>query len=539
MPFAGYKDFAACVAANRDKENPEAYCAKIMHEAEGKKKSALQKAAGSGLMVAFLLPEEAAKALAVPGGEPPEDLHLTLAYMGPIEELPAGTIERALAAVQGFAARQPPLSGKANGVGRFNASSTSDGEDVIYASFDAPDLSRLREDLVMSLAMEDVYCRRDHGFTPHITLAYIPKGATAQVENIEPLPIRFDRILVAAGDLREEFRLRGRPPMIQTNKARTVKKALSARERLEKQAIDEWAERWHQVLPRGGRALPFWVHVKQVRKGKTWTDVSLQFRFQYDREHAWGFSLAGAEPVAKGSALPARPKSLGPWTDAAFSTRGAKLVVKDRGTYRLAFACDNAVEVILDSKDHSGRWVFQKGADGWSACRSGGAPFCAGVDLATTLEALHRQGVKHALLPRDPVNLSHGHRLVDLAKATGRLARYALIKRADENRYTLGVAYPAREVDAHGDFAKAEEIERAAWRFMQAPKVGLMHKFGTEGRGRVVESYIYRFEKTKFGGQDIRPGDWLLGVVWDEPSWELIKSGALSGFSIQGWARKA
>jgi hypothetical protein len=34
-PFAGYTDFADCVAKNKDKENPEAYCGSIKHEAEG------------------------------------------------------------------------------------------------------------------------------------------------------------------------------------------------------------------------------------------------------------------------------------------------------------------------------------------------------------------------------------------------------------------------------------------------------------------------------------------------------------------------
>jgi hypothetical protein len=34
-PFAGYTDFAACVAANQDKENPEAYCGQIKHQVEG------------------------------------------------------------------------------------------------------------------------------------------------------------------------------------------------------------------------------------------------------------------------------------------------------------------------------------------------------------------------------------------------------------------------------------------------------------------------------------------------------------------------
>lgn len=37
MPFAGYRDFADCVAKNRDKRDPEAYCAAIMHKVEDKK----------------------------------------------------------------------------------------------------------------------------------------------------------------------------------------------------------------------------------------------------------------------------------------------------------------------------------------------------------------------------------------------------------------------------------------------------------------------------------------------------------------------
>ena len=36
-PFAGYKDFAACKAANKDKGNPDAYCGYIKHKVEDKK----------------------------------------------------------------------------------------------------------------------------------------------------------------------------------------------------------------------------------------------------------------------------------------------------------------------------------------------------------------------------------------------------------------------------------------------------------------------------------------------------------------------
>jgi hypothetical protein len=34
VPFAGYKDFAECVAKNQGKKDPEAYCAKIMRAVE-------------------------------------------------------------------------------------------------------------------------------------------------------------------------------------------------------------------------------------------------------------------------------------------------------------------------------------------------------------------------------------------------------------------------------------------------------------------------------------------------------------------------
>ena len=35
MPFAGYADFYACVAANQDKRSPEAFCAELQRKTEG------------------------------------------------------------------------------------------------------------------------------------------------------------------------------------------------------------------------------------------------------------------------------------------------------------------------------------------------------------------------------------------------------------------------------------------------------------------------------------------------------------------------
>lgn len=38
MPFAGYRNFADCVAKNKNKGNPAAYCGAIQAQVEGKSK---------------------------------------------------------------------------------------------------------------------------------------------------------------------------------------------------------------------------------------------------------------------------------------------------------------------------------------------------------------------------------------------------------------------------------------------------------------------------------------------------------------------
>lgn len=139
-----------------------------------------------------------------------------------------------------------------------------------------------------------------------------------------------------------------------------------------------------------------------------------------------------------------------------------------------------------------------------------------------------------------------GADLMDAKKDLG----ISLIKSQEEQRYTLGVAYAAnmpdvgKAADGYRDFAGPEALEKAAWSYMQkGGNVGLHHQSGTDGQGTVVESYIYRGEpwvvKAADGSdQTIMPGDWLVGVVWSEEAWPLIKAGIVNGFSPQGSARR-
>lgn len=129
-------------------------------------------------------------------------------------------------------------------------------------------------------------------------------------------------------------------------------------------------------------------------------------------------------------------------------------------------------------------------------------------------------------------------------------ADLTLLKAAVEQQYTLGLAYPAMKVDVavakdgRRDFVTAEVLERTAWRWMKDQRdIGLFHEEGTSGHAEVVESYIYRgpdWVCAQPGNKQvvIKSGDWMLGTVWDDYGWNLVKKGLVRGWSPEGQARR-
>lgn len=121
----------------------------------------------TGVMVAFYPDEDLAAALVQDEGEALEDLHMTLAYLGDSEEevIDYPALQRAVAK---WARRMTPISGVISGVGTFTAGT----DPVTYASVDIPQLPEAREMLVKILESEGLHVKSNHGYTPHITLAY-------------------------------------------------------------------------------------------------------------------------------------------------------------------------------------------------------------------------------------------------------------------------------------------------------------------------------------------------------------------------------
>lgn len=116
-----------------------------------------------------------------------------------------------------------------------------------------------------------------------------------------------------------------------------------------------------------------------------------------------------------------------------------------------------------------------------------------------------------------------------------------IAKSDSEQRLVYGVVLEPDVEDAQGDVITADEIERAAHRFM--------HKYATRradlgtdhtrdvGRDRlaIVESMVAPIDFT-LGSQRVRKGSWVLTAkVLDPALWAGVKQGVYTGWSIEGW----
>lgn len=162
----------------------------------------------SGVMVAVYPDEATAEQIAVPGGDKPDQLHITLAYLGKVtDDVGAGSTladatGRIVAAAQIAAATHEPLTGKVGGIGRFP--DTGDGVPV-WAPVDVVGLGALRESVVTALTDAGLPVMTDHGFTPHLTLGY--NLDMSLIPPLEDVPVSFDKLVVAVGGARTEVRL--------------------------------------------------------------------------------------------------------------------------------------------------------------------------------------------------------------------------------------------------------------------------------------------------------------------------------------------
>lgn len=170
----------------------------------------------TSIMVAFFLPLDIVDAVVqaqsyLPRNAeatPADELHLTLAMLGDTTSSTDDTAQAIIDALDEYSLVAPPIAGILSGIGRFKAVD-GPGVDCIYASFDSKDLVDWRAGLMFALAARGVASPSEHGFTPHITLGYVPADSITPMIALPSKKIKFEDIWLALGEGRRRFPLEG------------------------------------------------------------------------------------------------------------------------------------------------------------------------------------------------------------------------------------------------------------------------------------------------------------------------------------------
>ena len=144
------------------------------------------KSMADGRAVLFVgLQVSGADALAIEGGEKPEDFHVTLAYGhfdGKDEADTAARVQKAIDDIRDLI----PDSLHFDAQGRFEASKSSDGKDVIYAQVAAGQLEKAHDGLLAALKKQGIELEGTFPeYKPHMTLAYIEHGAEFELKELD------------------------------------------------------------------------------------------------------------------------------------------------------------------------------------------------------------------------------------------------------------------------------------------------------------------------------------------------------------------
>ena len=118
-----------------------------------------------GVMVCVRPPEHICQALVGLGTEDFDNLHVTLAYLGKTDGVDRGLLIDVVAEV---AKMFPALMGKVGGFGVF----LNGDENVLVALIDSPGLEDIQVHLSDALQLDGLPVHQDHGYQPHLTLAY-------------------------------------------------------------------------------------------------------------------------------------------------------------------------------------------------------------------------------------------------------------------------------------------------------------------------------------------------------------------------------
>jgi len=460
-----------------------------------------------GAMVALMLSKADADQLAIDGGNSAESLHITLAFLGKTEDLSEDVYESIGDAVAKAISHISKIEGRVSGVGRFDASVFSEGYDTIYASFDSPQLNTLREFVVAELDSAGVTLDKSHGFSPHITLAYVEAGSPSPVDSVKNIELTFDSVSVVMNDAVDETfdlvdkkRHRKKPRIIAAPEHKNEAHKfmgdnsdsceLCGRDETPSsicncpdadETVVELAR--HPLCPPGEK----YVGGRCVRKAVILEEVQKPF----PNEHA--------------------ARQVDPTGFVRFRRVNNPRGVPAGISFIFGIRSDNKSEIQSIRFDRSKFTVAE--ARTWLKDHD----FKSNIEAATVKSKTEKGDKRYESEIFVPI-----------------------LKKDEDRRLVTGIVLEPDEVDAQNDTISMGVIEEAAHNFLakfnRSTQMGIMHKMFGEIGVELVESFIVR-ETTKVNGHKVKKGSWMITIkVLDDLVWKKVKSGEITGFSIGGVA---
>lgn len=197
----------------------------------------------TGMMIAFMLGSNTADQIALPNGEPIDEMHVTLAYLGDSrEEPPQGklhplrTSENLSSVIRAFASASSPLQGVTGGLARFVNPGAD--KDPVVATVNVPGLQEWRRRLINILELAGYWISDDFDYLPHITLSYIDPDDPMPVDSIENVPLQFNELCLVIGDDKQYF------PIGETNERIEYGRDDTSRSQVSEQAKRAELKRW-------------------------------------------------------------------------------------------------------------------------------------------------------------------------------------------------------------------------------------------------------------------------------------------------------
>lgn len=152
--------------------------------------------------VVLTFSENAKQQLAIRGGLPPSELHITLGYFGKTSDLGERARAELRIMCKRIASGVGPIKVNLNGITRFSGQ-----EDALVVNADSPTIGHLHTSLMDGARARDIGNGSEHGFTPHMTLGYLNHDDPMPITRWAPVEIVVNGIELWWGESREWFEL--------------------------------------------------------------------------------------------------------------------------------------------------------------------------------------------------------------------------------------------------------------------------------------------------------------------------------------------